>query len=187
MKLDFHGSKIESIVKEKAEAKDGVALSLPLRPLLIANANPQQEGRNPLEDTGTIHIDRDNINEVMESLKIKLNFSVENCLSDKADKLDEMSVSLDLNKMKDFHPDSIAKSIPELKLMLTVRKLLSDLKYRLITNKEFKKELNIIIKDRERVNALKSQLDKYEELVNSESDIEISESELKEINSELKN
>ncbi|KPA09110.1 Uncharacterized conserved protein UCP028301 [Candidatus Magnetomorum sp. HK-1] len=143
---------IDSLVDRNA--KKGVATKLPTRALLFANANPQQKDVPNLENVKPVFINKDNIDNVMEGMEITLNMNVKNTLKNDNS---ELGVKLKINSMKDFSPDSIAEKVPDLKILLTVKQLLTDLKSKMITNREFLKELNNIVRDPEKLKALENE------------------------------
>ena len=49
-----------------------------------------------------------------------------------------MKVDLDVDSLKAFSPDEIVQRVPELARMLEIRELLTDLKARVITNRDFR-------------------------------------------------
>jgi type VI secretion system protein ImpB len=79
-----------------------------------------------------------------------------------ADKLrggdDEMKVSLKIENMADFHPEQVAKQVPQLEKLLATRNLLQDLRNRLISAADFRKGLEKVIKDPEALKQLNAEL-----------------------------
>lgn len=59
----------------------------------------------------------------------------------------EENVSLSFRNIKDFEPEAVARQIPQLRAMLSMRNLLRDLKSNLLDNVTFRKELENILKD----------------------------------------
>ena len=72
----------------------------------------------------------------------------------------EMNVSLDFKSMADFHPEQVARSIPELRALLAMRNLLRDLKSNVLDNALFRKELEKILRDESLSQALRAELEK---------------------------
>ena len=129
---------------------------LPLKLLLVGDYT-QREDDTPVEDRKKIAVNKNNFKAVMREQNLRLNFSVANKLS--GEEGDEMAVDLKIESLEDFLPENIAKKVPELSTLLEVRKLLLDLKGRVVNNAEFRRELNKIIKDPAKLEALKGQLD----------------------------
>ena len=60
--------------------------------------------------------------------------------------------------MNDFTPEQVARQIPQLKAMLSMRNLLRDLKANLLDNQAFRKELEKILLDPALSSELRSEL-----------------------------
>jgi type VI secretion system protein ImpB len=71
---------------------------------------------------------------------------------------EEMAVKLNFEELSDFSPTGIAEQVPELNKILTVRNLLKDLKARVISNRDFRKELEKIVKNQEQLDQLLGEL-----------------------------
>jgi type VI secretion system protein ImpB len=95
--------------------------------------------------------------DVMREQKLKLKMTVPNHLSGAKD--DEMSVDLDVDSLKAFTPDEVVRRVPELAKMIEIRELLSDLKARVITNRNFRQALEKIVKDKDQLAAITKELD----------------------------
>jgi type VI secretion system protein ImpB len=65
-----------------------------------------------------------------------------------------------IKNMDSFKPENVAKSVPALSKMLAARNLLKDLKSNLLDNREFRKRLELIIKDPAAVKSLQEELKK---------------------------
>lgn len=137
----------------KGDAKKKV--ELPLK-LLVAGdfAGQKKDGR--IAEREKISVDKNNFTQVMESMDLKLKYSVDNKLSGGG----EMPVTLAIKNMDSFKPEQIAKSIPELSRLLAARNLIKDLKSNLLDNREFRKRLEEIIKDPKAAAELQEQLNK---------------------------
>jgi len=147
-------------VKYVGDATEEV--ELPLKLLLVGDYT-LREDETPVEDRKKININKNNFESVMKEQKLGLNFSVKNVLS--GEEGDEMAVDLNFESLKDFTPERIAEQVPDLKILLEVRKLLMDLKGRVVNNTKFRKELNRILQDPNKINALRGELDKIAPLL----------------------
>jgi len=94
----------------------------------------------------------------------------------------EISVDLEFNSFKAFHPESVVKQIPQLENLLSMRNLLKDLKSNLLDNGTFRKELEKIIKNQPELEDLRSELEKL--APDSKSNEPEADSEATEANSE---
>lgn len=77
-----------------------------------------------LKDRKFVEIDRDNFNNVLEGIKPRLAFRVDNTLAAEDTKL---AVELRFKSLDDFHPEQVAKQISPLRKLLETRQKLSDL------------------------------------------------------------
>lgn len=147
-------------VKYVGEATEEV--ELPLKLLLVGDYTQRQDD-TPVEDRKRISINKNNFASVMKEQNLSLNFNVKNELSGQEGA--EMNVDLKFESMKDFLPENIARQVPELNVLLEVRRLLQDLKGRVVNNTEFRRELDRILQDPDRAEALRSQLDQLAPLL----------------------
>jgi type VI secretion system protein ImpB len=81
---------------------------------------------------------------VLSELNPEVNLTVKNTLAGDGT---EENIRLGFQNMKDFEPEQIARQVPQLKAMLSMRNLLRDLKSNLLDNTTFKRELEKILKD----------------------------------------
>lgn len=95
-----------------------------------------------LKDRKFIEIDRDNIDDVMASLKAQLPLRVKNLLGGKAPFLD---ILLSFNSLEDLNPENIVTQVAPLNDLYTRRALLSDLLSKLDGNDALDVELRNII------------------------------------------
>ena len=76
-------------------------------------------------------------------------------------------VNLNFDSMKAFNPDQVARQIPELSKLLAARNLLQDLRNRLISMGDFRRQLETVVKDEALREKLLSELD---QVVSSEEE-----------------
>jgi type VI secretion system protein ImpB len=95
-----------------------------------------------LKDRKFIEIDRDNFNRVLEGMKPRLAFRVDNKLTEEDTKL---AVELRFKSMEDFHPERVAEQIDPLRKMVEARKKLSDLLNKLDGNDKLDELLQGVI------------------------------------------
>jgi len=119
-------------------------IELPLKLLMLGDYTLQQD-ETPLEERKAINIDKDNFNDVMKSQNLKLNLVVPNKLTEEEG--DEMAVGLDLQDLKDFSPEAIARQVPELSALLDLREALTAVKGPLGNVPAFKKKIQAMMQD----------------------------------------
>jgi len=142
-------------------------MELPLK-LLVLGDYTQREDDTPIEDRKRININKNNFASVMKEQNLKVSFNVDNKLIDREG--EEMRVNLEIEGLADFMPENIAQKVPELRVLLEVRKLLQDLKGRVVNNAQFRRELESILQDKGKMEALKNHLDQIAPLLEAAKD-----------------
>jgi len=119
-------------------------MELPLK-LLVLGDFKMDGDESRLIEREKININKDNFDGVMQSLNIELKTSVDNRL-----KKDDSSlpVVLKFSSMKSFEPMEIVKQVPDLNRLMAVRNLIKDLGSNLLDNREFRKKMEAILKDK---------------------------------------
>ena len=145
-------------VKDIGDAQEKV--ELPLKLLLVGDYTQRPEGDStPIEERERIQIDKNNFESVMKEMNLKLSFQVPNRLTESGD---DMQIDLDIKKLRDFTPDRLVEQVPELREMIELRRLLTDLKAKVITNRDFRQALDRILakegKDAQHLDAIRSEL-----------------------------
>jgi type VI secretion system protein ImpB len=95
-----------------------------------------------MKDRKFVEIDRDNFNKVLEGMKPRVAFRVDNKLANDGSQL---AVDLTFKSMDDFHPENVAEQITPLKKLVEARKRLSDLLTKLDGNDKLDELLQDII------------------------------------------
>ena len=105
----------------------------------------------PPKDRKFVEIDRDNFDKVLEGMKPRLAFRVDNKLTGDDTK---MAVELRFKSMDDFHPERVVQQIDPLRQMINVRQRLSDLLNRLDGNDRLDELLQKVITSTESLEQL---------------------------------
>jgi type VI secretion system protein ImpB len=129
---------------------------LPLR-LLVMGDFTGRESQTPVAQREAININKDNFDGVMESLDIQAKFNVPDRLRGGDE---EKEVSLRFAGMRDFHPERVARQIPEITRLVAARNLLQDLRNRVINMADFRKRLQQIVQDPAALDQLIADLDR---------------------------
>ncbi|HPI91854.1 MAG TPA: type VI secretion system contractile sheath small subunit [Deltaproteobacteria bacterium] len=95
-----------------------------------------------MKDRKFVEIDRDNFNKVLEGMKPRVAFRVDNKLANDGSQL---AVDLSFKSMDDFHPENVAEQITPLKKLVEARKRLSDLLTKLDGNDKLDELLQDVI------------------------------------------
>ena len=129
---------------------------LPLR-LLVMGDFTGRESNVPVEQREAININKDNFDGVMESLGIEAKFTVPDRLRGGEE---EMPVSLRFANRRDFHPERVARQVPQITRLVAARHLLQDLRNRVINMAEFRKGLQRIVQDPAALEQLVAELER---------------------------
>lgn len=140
---------------DKGDAKE--KLELPQRMLMIGDYTGREDD-TPVSEREVINVNSDNLESVMKSMDLETEYTVPNRLKG-ADSDEEIKVNLRFDSMKSFSPDEVAKQIPELNRLVAMRNLLQDLRNRVVSMSQFRKQLESIVKDEESLAKLTSELD----------------------------
>jgi type VI secretion system protein ImpB len=157
----------ESFQKEKPPARINLFLEvlkgdakkkveLPLRLLMLGDYS-QKESNVALADREKININKDNFGQVMKSLDLGTGMAVPDRLKG-GDA--EMKVDLKFNDLNSFTPEEVAKQVPQLARLIATRNLLQDLRNRIISINDFRKELERVVKDKNALAKLTDELNK---------------------------
>lgn len=104
-----------------------------------------------LKDRKFVEIDRDNFNKVLEGMKPRLAYRVDNKLTNDNTKL---AVELKFKSMEDFHPEKVVQQIDPLRKLAETRKKLSDLLGKLDGNDKLEELLQDVISSTESIEKL---------------------------------
>jgi type VI secretion system protein ImpB len=107
-----------------------------------------------LKDRKFIEIDRDNFDNVLEGMKPRLAFKVDNKLTGDDSKI---AVELRFKSIDDFHPEQVAAQISPLKKLIEARQRLSDLMNKLDGNDRLDELLQQVVSDTDTLSKLGEQ------------------------------
>jgi len=110
----------------------------------------------PLSKRKFTQIDRDNFNQVMNSLNVGLEMSVPNTMVDEEGK--EMKVNLQFNSMDDFEPAAVANQIEPLRKLLATRERLRDLIAKVDRSEDLEGLLDKVLTDDDALKKLTEEL-----------------------------
>jgi type VI secretion system protein ImpB len=118
-------------------------MELPLKLLAVGDySNGKAEGT--LAERAKIDLNKNNFDSVLAELSPEVNLTVKNTLANDGS---EENIRLQFQSIKDFEPEQVTRSIPQLRAMLAMRNLLRDLKSNLLDNVTFRKELEKVLLD----------------------------------------
>jgi type VI secretion system protein ImpB len=118
------------------------AVELPLKLLMLGDYT-LRESDQMLTGKEKISINKQNFDDEMKDMGLGLKLTVPNRLVGGGE---EMTVDLKFENLNSFHPEAVARQVKELNAILAVRNLLSELRSRVITDREFRRRLEDIVK-----------------------------------------
>ena len=124
----------------KGDAKERI--ELPMR-LFVVGDFTGRDDETPLEEREALNVNAQNFEDILRSREIEMSYTVEDTLRGEG----EMKVDIKLDSMKAFGPEQIAQQVPELARLLAARNLLQDLRNRVISVGDFRKQLEAVVKD----------------------------------------
>lgn len=105
-----------------------------------------------VKDRKFVEIDRDNFNRVLEGMKPRLAFKVDNKLGGKEDT--QIAVELKFKSLDDFHPEQVAEQVEPLRKLMEARRRLSELRNKLDGNDKLDELLQDVISSTEALTKL---------------------------------
>ncbi|MCC8374261.1 MULTISPECIES: type VI secretion system contractile sheath small subunit [Photorhabdus] len=129
-------------------------VELPLKLLVMGDYSHGREQR-PLSEREKVSINKNNFDSVMAEFSPAVNLTVKNTLTENGD---EENIALTFRQIKDFDPEHVARQIPPLRALLSMRNLLRDLKSNLLDNSTFRREFERILKDAALSDELRTEL-----------------------------
>lgn len=146
-------------------------LELPFRVVVMGNlSGSTPEGKNKSKDQlvdldkrSLRRLDGKNLNKVMADMDLKVTVKVKDCIEPGDDGSNELEVTLPIKNMKSFTPAEVAQNVPKIKALLLLKKLLLEGQAHIDNSKEFRKDLQVISKDKApSLKALKDELKGYD-------------------------
>ncbi|MGA9977060.1 MAG: type VI secretion system contractile sheath small subunit [Candidatus Sulfotelmatobacter sp.] len=110
-----------------------------------------------LKDRKFVEVNPDNFDSVLEGMKPRLSFAVENKLSDDPNAA-QLKVDLRFKKMEDFEPGNVAKQVKPLKELMDLRTRLADLRGTLQGNDKLEEILLDAVGNTDKLNKLKGEI-----------------------------
>jgi len=110
-----------------------------------------------LKDRKFVDVNPDNFDDVLQSMRPHLAFTVENKLSEDPD-AGKLGIDLTFESLDDFSPERVAQQVKPLREMLELRTKLADLRGSLQGNDKLEEILQSTLGDDEKMKQLKSEL-----------------------------
>jgi len=137
---------------------------LPLRLMVTGDfsGGTSKDAKTDLDERAIRNLDGTNTNEVMKDMGISLDLVVDNKVD--PGNSEEMNVHLDINSMKSFDPDQIAKQIPKLEAIVELKRIMEETLANVDNRKEFRKLLDDLMSRPEELEKILGELKSFEGL-----------------------
>ena len=97
----------------------------------------------PIKERQYVEVDRDNLDEIMEGIKPRLAYSVDNKIEEGSDA--KIAVEFTFKSLDDFHPEKIAAQVEPIRKLVEARKKLYNLMAKLDGNDKLEALLQEVI------------------------------------------
>jgi len=137
-------------------------VTLPLRLLLLGDFSQgtSKDRKVDLDERKIRSLDGTNTAAVMKDMNMSLKISCPNKID--PENAETLETTLPITSMKSFSPDEIAKSIPKLRALLMLKKLLLEVESNIGNSKDFRKLLGDLYSNPEALAKLKEELKAFE-------------------------
>jgi type VI secretion system protein ImpB len=133
-------------------------IELPLKLLVVGDFTGREpKSGDTLAQRKKININKDNFKAVMKEQDLSLRVNVANKI---AGGDEELVADLKFDDLDSFHPEQVAKQVPQLRALLAARNALRELRGRVISDSEFRKALDKLAKDPSGVEAVLKDIEK---------------------------
>jgi type VI secretion system protein ImpB len=124
-------------------------VNLPLRLAILGDfsVGTSKDAKLDLEERRWRNLDGKNTDPVMKDMGISLSFNVANKVD--PEQGEDLQVNLPITGIKSFNPDEVAKNVPKLNGLLTLKRLLQEVISNVDNRKEFRKLLTELLADQE--------------------------------------
>ena len=146
-------------VTYNVEVGDAIELKeIPFVMGILADLSGQpEEPLAKIKDRRFVEITPDNFDSVLDNMKPRVAFAVENKLSDDST-VGNLGVDLTFKSMEDFEPEQVAKRVKPLRDLLDLRTKLSDLIGTLQGNEKLERLLQEVISDSGKLNQVRKEM-----------------------------
>ncbi|MPS27868.1 type VI secretion system contractile sheath small subunit [Pigmentiphaga sp.] len=110
-----------------------------------------------LKDRKFVNVDKDNFDDVLKGMKPRLQYQVDNKLSDDGSRI---GVTLDFKSLADFEPERLVRQIDPLRKLLEARQKLADLRNKMAGNDKFEELLSEVLQNTDKIAQLSREVAK---------------------------
>ena len=152
-------SRITLTYKTEVDGQPAV-VNLPFRVLVLGDfsGGSSKDRQIDLEERGLRSFDGRNTNQIMKDMRISLDVVVPNKINPQEE---SMRVQLNLDSMKAFSPESVAKQVPQIRSLMLLKKLLEEVQSNVANKKEFAQLLSKLFSSKESLEKMREKLKSY--------------------------
>ncbi|AZG07238.1 type VI secretion system contractile sheath small subunit [Pigmentiphaga sp. H8] len=110
-----------------------------------------------LKDRKFVNVDKDNFDDVLKGMKPRLQYQVDNKLSNDGSRI---GVTLDFKSLSDFEPEKLVQQIDPLRKLLEARQKLADLRNKMAGNDKFEELLSEVLQNTDKIAQLSREVAK---------------------------
>ncbi|MBN9473081.1 MAG: type VI secretion system-associated protein [Bordetella sp. SCN 67-23] len=110
-----------------------------------------------LKDRKFVNVDKDNFDDVLKGMKPRLQYQVDNKLSNDGSRI---GVTLDFKSLADFEPEKLVRQIDPLRKLLEARQKLADLRNKMAGNDKFEELLSEVLQNTDKIAQLSREVAK---------------------------
>ena len=139
-------------------------ITLPLRILVMGDFSlgTSSDRKVDLEERKIRSLDGTNTGSIMKDMKMSITTTVPNKID--PENSENIEVTLPINSMKSFSPDNVAKNVPKLRALMTLRKLLVEMDSNMGNSKDLRKLVGDLYGNADAFNKLRADLKAFEGL-----------------------
>lgn len=140
---------------------EGELLELPFRLLILADLSKgsSKDRETDLDTRRLRSLDGKNLDAVMEDMRMSVQFRVPNVIDGEAE--DSLEVDIPIKNRRSFYPDHVASSVPKVRALLLLRRLLIETQSNIDNRKELRRAINEIYSNPELLGSLREELARY--------------------------
>lgn len=137
-------------------------VSLPLRLMVTGDFSQgtSKDSKIDLDERRIRNMDGANTDAVMKDMGMVLNFTVDNKIDPERE--EDLQVSIPIDSMKSFSPETVARNVPKLNGLLTLKKLLGEMVSNVDNRKELKKLLDELMSNPDQMEKVLAELQGFE-------------------------
>ncbi|GAA0530352.1 type VI secretion system contractile sheath small subunit [Pigmentiphaga sp. GD03639] len=110
-----------------------------------------------LKDRKFVNIDKDNFDDVLKGMKPRLQYQVDNKLTNDGSRI---GVTLNFKSLADFEPEKLVQQIEPLRKLLEARQKLADLRNKMAGNDKFEELLSEVLQNTDKIAQLSREVAK---------------------------